>query len=490
MSFVPHTTEDIRSMLQVIGAKSIDELFQSIPPELRLKKLLNLPAPMSELEVSNHLKQLADKNISVGKPVRPRHPGGYTSFLGAGCYNHYIPAVVNHLAGRSEFYTSYTPYQAEASQGNLTAFFEYQTMICELTGMEVANASVYDGATGLAEAVLMSFAITGKIGGSLSGNELLPSILGCNSPAPISIRAGSNSPSKKVIVSTTIHPEYRQVLKTYLNDLGTEIIEVNYTKNGQTDLTALRKAINSETACVAIQNPNFFGVIEECDEISKLVHDVQALLIAVVNPISLGILKTPGEYGADIVVGEGQPLGNEMYFGGPHLGIFASRMAYVRKMPGKLVGQTVDKDGKRGFVLTLSTREQHIRREKATSNICSNEALLALRAGIYLSAIGKKGIKTVANICLQNAHYAAEKISEIKGYQLIFNTPFFHEFVVRSPIKPSILNQKLLKEGIIGGLDLEPFYPELKNTLLFCATEVNNKPEIDRLTRIIHASKQ
>lgn len=439
MSFVPHTSEDIKEMLQVIGAKSIDELFQSIPAELRLKKLLNLPAPMSEMEVSNHVKQLANKNISVSK---------YASFLGAGCYNHYIPAVVNHLAGRSEFYTSYTPYQAEASQGNLTAFFEYQTMICELTGMEVANASVYDGATGLAEAVLMSFAITGK---------------------------------KRVVVSSTIHPEYRQVLKTYLNDLNAEIVEVNYNKNGQTDLAALQKAINSETACVAIQNPNFFGNIEECDEISKLVHNAQALLISVVNPISLGILKTPGEYEADIVVGEGQPLGNEMYFGGPHLGIFAARMAYVRKMPGRLVGQTVDKDGKRGFVLTLSTREQHIRREKATSNICSNEALLALRAGIYLSAIGKQGIKTVANTCLQNAHYAAQEITKLKGYQLVFNTPYFHEFVVRSPVKPSILNQKLLSEGIIGGLDLEPFYPELTNSLLFCATEVNTKPEIDYL---------
>jgi len=439
MSFIPHTQDEIKKMLQVIGAKSIDELFQSIPPELRLKKLLNLPTPMSEMEISSHIKQLANKNVSGGK---------YTSFLGAGCYNHYIPAVVNHLAGRSEFYTSYTPYQAEASQGNLTAFFEYQTMICELTGMEVANASVYDGATSLAEAVLMSFAMTGK---------------------------------KKVIVSSTIHPEYRQVLKTYLNDFGAEIVEINYDKNGQTDLSALQKVLNQETACVAIQNPNFFGIIEECDEISEMLHKEKALLIAVVNPISLGILKSPGEYGADIVVGEGQPLGNEMYFGGPHLGIFATRMAYVRKMPGRLVGQTVDKDGKRGFVLTLSTREQHIRREKATSNICSNEALLALRAAIYLSAIGKKGIKTVANICLQNAHYTARKISEIKGYQLVFNTPFFHEFIVRSPIKPSILNQKLLSEGIVGGLDLEQFYPELKNTLLFCTTEVNTKSDLDHL---------
>jgi glycine dehydrogenase subunit 1 len=462
MSFVPHTPDEIKEMLGAIGAKSIEELFQAIPAELRLKKLLNLPGPMSEFEVSAHIKALAGKNISTEQPIRPGHPGGYVSFLGAGCYNHYIPAVVNHLAGRSEFYTSYTPYQAEASQGNLTAFFEYQTMVCELTGMEAANASVYDGATALAEAVLMSLAVTGK---------------------------------KKVVVSKTIHPEYRQVLHTYLKDLpvrtgdspggNAEIIEVNYDKNGQTDLNLLQKVITPDIACVAIQNPNFFGIIEECNEISKLTHKEKALLIAVVNPISLGILKSPGEYNADIAVGEGQPLGNEMYFGGPHLGLFAAKMAYVRKMPGRLVGQTVDKDGKRGFVLTLSTREQHIRREKATSNICSNEALLALRAGIYLSAIGKQGIKKLANLCLQKAHYAADAIKSIKGYELVFNSPFFHEFVIRSPIKASILNQKLLAEGIIGGLDLEQFYPELKNTLLFCTTEVNSKSDIDRLVAVL-----
>ncbi|MBI4834665.1 MAG: aminomethyl-transferring glycine dehydrogenase subunit GcvPA [Planctomycetes bacterium] len=445
MPYIPHSQDEINEMLQAIGVKSIGDLFQSIPADLRLKKLLNLPPAMSELELTRHMKTLADKNIGADK---------YISFLGAGCYNHFIPAVVNHLAGRSEFYTSYTPYQPEASQGNLTAFFEYQTMICELTGMEVANASVYDASTGLAEAILMSLSSTNK---------------------------------KKVVISNTVHPEYREVLKTYLKDIDSQIVEVGYGKNGQTDLAALEEAITPDTSCVAIQSPNFFGIIEECEEISALAHKNNALLVAIVKPISLGILKAPGEYDADIVVGEGQSLGNEMYFGGPFLGIFAAKMKYVRKMPGRLVGETKDHDGKRGFVLTLSTREQHIRREKATSNICSNEALLALRAGIYLASVGKKGIKDVATLCAHKAHYAAEKIGTEKGYKPVFEGPFFNEFAMKCPIKPAELNKKLIKQGIIGGLDLGRFYPELKGSILFCATEVNTKFDIDRLAEAIKA---
>lgn len=454
MPYIPHSQTDIQEMLTTIGVKSLDDLFQSIPSALRLKKPLRLPPPMSELEISRHIKQLANQNIS-----------NMPSFLGAGCYHHFIPAIVNHLAGRSEFYTSYTPYQAEASQGILQAFFEYQTMICELTGMEVANASVYDGATGLAEAVLMALSITGK---------------------------------KKVLLTKTIHPEYRQVVQTYLKDLDATITEIDY-KNGRTDLATLYSllAMASDTACVAVQNPNFFGQIEDMTEISQKVHQAGALLIAVVNPISLGLLLPPGEYQADIVVGEGQPLGNEMSFGGPHLGIFATRKEYVRKMPGRLVGQTVDTRGQPGYVLTLSTREQHIRREKATSNICSNEALCALKAAIYLATLGKNGIRKVAELCLQKAHYLSQKITRIKvprkrgqaapsaRYKLLFDGPFFNEFVIQCPRPPELINKRLLKNGIIGGLALGRFYPELKNAMLFSVTEMNTREEMDKLIDLL-----
>ncbi|MCK5579198.1 MAG: aminomethyl-transferring glycine dehydrogenase subunit GcvPA [Planctomycetes bacterium] len=441
MSYIPHTDQDIKEMLAVIGVKSIPELFQSVPSNWHLQKKLNLPPALSELALSRFVRQLAEKNISAAS--RP-------SFLGAGCYHHFIPAVVDHLAGRSEFYTSYTPYQSEASQGNLQAFFEYQTMICELTGMEVANASVYDGATALAEAVLMSLAVTRR---------------------------------KKVLLPKTIHPEYRQVVSTYLKDLDIDLREIDF-QDGLTDSEQVKKELDSQTACVAVQNPNFFGLLEDGRSIAELVHQNGGLMISLGNPISLGLLQPPGEY-ADIVVGEGQPLGNEMYFGGPHLGFFATKKKYVRKMPGRLVGQTVDTKGRRGFVLTLSAREQHIRRAKATSNICSNEALCALRAGIYLSALGKKGLPQIARLCFQKAHYAAEKISKLKGFKVLFSAPFFNEFVIQCPKSPAVINKRLLKNDIIGGLDLRSFYPELKNTMLFCVTEMNTKEEIDRLVEVL-----
>lgn len=435
-------------MLKSIGVSSIDELFQSIPQSVRLKEPLKLPAPLSEIEVGNYLRALAERNTGLHKM-----PG----FLGGGCYNHYIPAVVDHLAGRSEFYTSYTPYQPEISQGNLQAFFEFQTMMCELTGLEVSNVSLYDGATATAEAVLMALAVTGK---------------------------------NKVVVSRTIHPEYRAVLSTYLADLSKPITltEVAF-KDGITDTALLEQAVDSDTACVVFQTPNFFGILEPCDDISRIAHKTGALLISVVNPISLALLKPPAEYGADIAVGEAQALGNRMSFGGPHLGFMVTKKEFVRKMPGRIVGQTVDTDGKRGFVLTLSTREQHIRREKATSNICSNQALMATRATIYLAALGKQGLAQVASLCLQKAHYFAGEIAKIKGYKLLFNQPFFNEFTIQCPESPAEVNKtKLLANKIIGGLEVNPFYPELKKlpdgkvggAMLLTVTEMNTKQEMDK----------
>lgn len=451
MAYLSHSEQDIQTMLQSIGAGSIDELFQDIPGSLRLQKELKLPSPLSEMDITRHIQSLAGKNKSLDI---------LSSFLGAGCYHHFIPAIVKHLAGRSEFYTSYTPYQAEASQGILQAFFEYQTMICQLTRMDVSNASLYDGATGLAEAILMALAITKK---------------------------------KKVILSKTIHPEYRQVVNTYLRDLDAHVVEIDF-EDGRTSIEQLKNELASDppnafggvgTACVAIQNPNFFGLIEEMDAMAELTHQAKALLIAVVNPISLGILKPPGEYNADIAVGEGQPLGNEMAYGGPHLGFFATKQEYVRKMPGRLIGETVDTKGQRGFVLTLATREQHIRRAKATSNICTNEALCALKAAIYLSAMGKYGIKRIADLCLQKAHYAAEKITALKGFSLSFKQPFFNEFVVKCSKLPRRINRKLLQYGIIGGFELDRFYSGFKDSMLVCVTEMTTKDQIDKYVSVL-----
>jgi len=442
MPYIPHTISDIQEMLKGIGVGNLDELFSSIPKELQLSKPLNLPAPLSEIEATKLLSELAEQNTnSTRTPF----------FLGGGCYNHFIPAVVDHLAHRSEFYTAYTPYQPETSQGVLTAFFEYQTMMCELTGTEVSNASLYDGATALAEAILMALHFSGR---------------------------------KKVIISRAIHPEYRATVKTWLEDLDINIVEIDFS-DAVTSLQALEKALDEQTACVAYQSPNFFGVIEPADEIVRLVRKYENILaIAVVNPISSGVLKSPGSYGVDIVVGDAQPLGNRMSFGGPHLGFLATRMEYIRRMPGRIVGETTDNKGNRGFVLTLSTREQHIRREKATSNICSNEALCAIRTAIYLAAVGKEGLKQIAYLCLQKAHYAADKISEIKGFKLLYQ-PFFNEFVIKCPKAPEEINKKLLENGIIGGLALGRFYPELKDSMLFCVTEMNTKEEIDKLVNLL-----
>lgn len=438
MNYVPNTASQQDRLLARIGVESIEELFKDIPETVRRQAILNIPGGMAEQDLVKHVKEIANRNGNLEE---------YTSFLGAGAYEHYIPSFVDQLLLRSEFYTAYTPYQPEISQGTLMAIYEYQTLICELTGMDAANASMYDGASALAEAALMSCDATRR---------------------------------KKVLVPQTIHPEYREVLQTYLPPRGVEMVEVPY-QDGVIDQAALEELLGDQVAGVLVQSPNFFGGIEKVEEISKLAHAQGALLVMSVNPVSLGLLKSPGDLGADIVVGEGQPFGNPLNYGGPYLGFLATRDKFVRRMPGRIVGATQDKNGKKGFVLTLQAREQHIRREKATSNICSNEALCALAFTIHLTGLGKKGLKEMANLNLQKAHYAAEEISKIPGMRVAFAEPYFHEFVIETEVSPAKINQELLKHKIIGGLDLSRFYPELDHHLLFCVTETKSKAEIDRL---------
>jgi glycine dehydrogenase subunit 1 len=438
MNFVPNTDGQQERLLNRIGVKSAEDLFADIPEEVRLQRPLAIRGGMAEQELVKHVKSLANLNKTVED---------YSSYLGAGAYEHYIPSFVDQLLLRSEFYTAYTPYQPEISQGTLQAIYEYQTLVCELTGMDVANASMYDGASALAEAALMSCDAT---------------------------RRG------KVLVMQTVHPEYREVLKTYLPPRGVNLVEIPF-KDGAVDLAALETALQDDIAGVVVQNPNFFGNIEEAEEIVRLTHAKGALMVMAVNPVSLGLLKSPGECGADIVVGEGQAFGNPLNFGGPYLGFLACRDKFVRRMPGRIVGATTDKNGKKGYVLTLQAREQHIRREKATSNICSNEALCALAFTMHLSALGKTGVKELANLNLQNAHYAAREISKIPGMSLAFTRPFFHEFVIKTAVEAKKVNAWLLNHQIIGGLDLARFYPELDHHLLFCVTETKRKEDIDRL---------
>lgn len=441
MSYIPHTEKDIREMLSAVGAQSIEELFKAIPDNLRLKKPLNLPAPLAEQELFQELLSVSKKNATVDE---------YISFLGAGAYHHYVPSIVNHLISRSEFYTAYTPYQPEISQGTLQAIFEYQTLICQLTGMDVANASMYDGASATAEAVLMARRINNK---------------------------------SKVIVSSTLHPEYREVVNTYLFKNSDNIKEVLYcTETGRTLPDAIEKLLDKDTSCVVIQSPNFFGSIEDIKIISEVVHKNNSILIvAITEPISLGLLKPPGELGADIVIGEGQAFGNGLNFGGPYLGFFATLEKYLRQMPGRLVGETVDKNGKRGYVLTMATREQHIRREKATSNICTNEGLCALSAAIYLTALGKSGLMELARLNLSKAHYLKEQLKNIKGIKPAFTAPTFNEFVIEIEKEPDAVLKTLLKKGIIAGLPLRKFYTELSRHILICVTEMNTKEQMDEL---------
>jgi len=423
-------------MLEKIGINSVEELFSSIPEPIKLKKPLDLPEPLSELEVYRFLSDVSKKNTSLDNVV---------SFLGGGYYDHFIPAVVDYLASRGEFYTAYTPYEPEASQGTLEATFEYQTLICELTGMDISNASHYDGATATAEAVIMSLHKTKR---------------------------------KIVVISQTVNPITRDVIKTYLQNLDVKIFELPYCE-GAISLREFNKLHLEDVSCVVTQNPNFFGIVEDLSEIFSLAKQKGVVSIVSVDIISLALLKPPSEYGADIVTGEGQPLGIELYFGGPGLGIMAAKNEFLRLMPGRIVGETTNKNGKRGFVLTIQSREQHIRREKATSNICSNEALMALRATIYLCALGKNGLAEVAKICLQKSHYLADKLTEFQNVKLPFTSPFFREFVVRFPKDVKEINKNLLKKGFFGGIDVGNFYPELKNHVLICATEKITKKNID-----------
>jgi glycine dehydrogenase subunit 1 len=439
-SYLPHTEGDRRAMLASIGVETVDELFVDVPAALKLNRPLNLPRAMAESELVKHLQAMSAENANIRD---------YTCFLGAGAYDHYIPSVVNHIISRSEFYTAYTQYQPEISQGYLQALWEYQSMICEITGMEVANASMYDGGTALAEAAMMACGATGR---------------------------------DEIVVSRTIHPYYREVLKTYGIDRGYKFRDISYADaDGTTDIKLLEKIASESTAAIIIQSPNFFGTIEDLKAIAEIAHAKGVLFVASVDPISLGILESPGRLGADIVVGEGQSMGLPISFGGPYLGFFAATGKLMRRMPGRIIGQTADAEGRRGFVLTLQTREQHIRREKATSNICSNEALCALAAVAYVSAVGKQGFQEIAAQCMHKARYAYERLTTLKGCQPVFNAPFFKEFVVRFEKPVTDLNRSLLASGIIGGFDLGKQYPEMEQCMLVCITEKRTKYEIDRL---------
>jgi glycine dehydrogenase subunit 1 len=441
--YIPVTDAERAEMLAVIGVDSVDALFADIPSAVRLDRPLNLPPALSDPELMAHLKRLAERNVDCDRA---------TCFLGAGAYDHYVPSVVWHLAGRGEFLTAYTPYQAELMQGELQAGYEYQSMLCELTGMDVANASMYDGASATAEAAVMARDVTKR---------------------------------DEVIVSTAVHPEYREVLRTYTAPLGLDIVEVPH-RGGSTAVEGVADILSDRTAAVIIQHPNFFGGLERADALAALAHERGALLLcAVAEPLSLGILKPPGAWGADIVAGEGQPLGNNLNFGGPYLGMLATRQEFVRRMPGRLVGATVDTDGRRGFVLTLQTREQHIRREKATSNVCTNEALLALAAAVYMAVLGKQGFRTVAELNLRKAAYAKEAITALPGYRLAFEGPTFNEFVVKTPRAPEEINRRLAEHGILGGAPLGRWYPELADCWLLCVTEQRTRPEIDRLVSLL-----
>jgi glycine dehydrogenase subunit 1 len=445
MSYVPHTGRERRDMLAAIGVDRVEDLFVDVPEKVRFPKL-NLPPPLAEPDLMREMQGLAARNL----PVDPAH-----SFLGAGVYHHFRPAAVDYVLARGEFYTSYTQYQPEVSQGMLQALFEYQSMICRLTGMEVASASHYNGANALAEAVLLA------------------------------LDAGS-SRRRKVVMSPAVHPQYREVVKTYLSAHDAKVVGDGDAGPDAAPLTALT---GDDTAALVVQSPNFFGQLEPVAALADAAHRAGALLIVVSDPIALGLFRPPGADGADVVVAEGQPLGIPPAFGGPHLGIFATRMAHVRRMSGHLVGETVDADGRRGYVLTLATREQHIRRARATSNICTNSALCALAGSVYLTTLGRRGLRQVAELCYQKSHYAVAEIGKLKGFAINPQEPaklFFKEFVVRVPAPVADVNTRLYEQfGIIGGYDLGgnelgAGYPHLKDHMLVAVTEVNTRVSIDR----------
>ncbi len=441
MPYILNTPADRKEMLARIGVASVEELFRCVPPDLRLARPLAVPPALPEQELTRLVGRLAARNVSADDAV---------CFLGGGAYDHFIPAVVDAVAGRSEYYTAYTPYQAEASQGSLQVFFEFQTLICQLTGLDVANASLYEGGSAVAEAVLMSVAVQPK--------------------------------RHKVLVAGSVHPEYRQTLQTYVANLDVRVVTLP-TPHGFLDPDDLKRAVDDDTLCVVVQHPNFFGGLEEVQALADAAKAKGALFVVSFDPVSLGVLKRPGQYGADIAVAEGQGLGVPLCYGGPYLGLLACREEFVRKMPGRLVGQTTDRNGKRCWVLTLQTREQHIRREKATSNICTNQGLLALRATIHLAALGPQGLRETAELCLRKAHYAAEQLAKAPGVSLRFDRPFFKEFAVRvGDDVPGLVNE-LLAAGYHAGLPLGRWYPELGDALLVAVTEKRTKAEIDGLAQ-------
>src|SRR6059036_1352958 len=412
MRYISNTPAQQKEMLETIGVSSIEDLLVRVPPKARLSRPLNLPGALAETDLIRHLRLLAARNASADD---------HTCFLGAGSYDHAIPSPINHLVSRGEFFTAYTPYQPEASQGTLRSIYEYQSMIAELTGMDVANASLYDGASSVAEAALMARAVTGRDG---------------------------------VVLSRGLNPLYRQVIETYGEGPNLKLRSVSLGE-GATDVDALRKAVSGTTAAVVLQHPNFFGCLEDVPAAAEVAHAAGALLVVVADPVNLGLLAPPGALGADLVVGEGQGLGVPMSFGGPNLGVFAAKQELVRRMPGRLVGATVDLDGRRGFVLTLQTREQHIRREKATSNICTNVALCALMATIYVSVMGKEGLRKVGELSTAKAHYAAQAFAKIPGVKLKFSAPFFKEFTLELPKSPERVAKRLLKDKILAGVPLK-----------------------------------
>ena len=441
MAYTPHTPEDLAEMLAAVGVARVEELFETVPEANRLNRPLDIPASMNELELTRYASEIAGRNQSAGTEI---------CFMGGGFYDHFIPALVDQLAGRSEFYTAYTPYQAEASQGTLQAIFEFQTLVAELTGMDLANASLYECATAVVEAAFLAMTTTGRLG--------------------------------RIVMSDAVHPEHRQTLATYLKNLDAELVVVP-SVNQRTRPEDIAEALTDDTAAVVIQHPNFFGNLEDAESLVKLAQSKGALAIMSVDPISLGLLKNPGTYGADIVVAEGQSLGNILSFGGPSLGLFACRSEFMRKMPGRLVGETVDRKGKRCYTLTLQTREQHIRREKATSNICTNQGLMALRAAIYLADLGPGGFRQVAETSARQAHKAAARLAQIPGVERVLDGPFFREFVVRfEPTrKAAVVAQRARDQGVLAGIPLSDYYPDRPNDLLVAVTEKRTDSDIQAL---------
>ena len=444
MTYIPISPNERDAMLETIGVKKLDDLFEAVPAKHRFPNL-NLPPAITEMEAAMELGELAGANESTRELV---------SFLGAGMYNHYIPSVVDHILRRGEFYTAYTPYQPEISQGTLQGIFEYQSLMSALTGMEVSNASHYDGATAAAEAVSLAW-------------------------------AQFRSKRTKVVISPTVHPQYREVIRTYARGMDLELAGDNASADLETGPEALTEFIDENTALAIVQYPDFFGRIYDYSKLAELAHEKGALVCVVANPTALALFKAPGDMDADVVVGEGQPLGIPMWYGGPSLGFFTTRKKFVHKMAGRLVGETVDNRGQRSYVLTLTAREQHIKRERATSNICSNQGLLALASAVYLSLVGKKGLRQVAELCYHKAHYAAEQLSKLPGMGLCFTEPYFHEFAlcVGQPVED--VNAHLLEHGIIGGYDLGQDYPALKDHMLIAVTEMNSKEEIDALVDVL-----